>query len=104
LVVTTQVEEEDEDDDDFDWSDDDGPDPEKAAMQQRALLESFKSQKKLQEDNDADSPWRRTLPLAGAAAEHRRLLVMLCRERRHATQGRRRRGRSVEYTVERPLG
>ncbi|KAK1664801.1 hypothetical protein QYE76_052960 [Lolium multiflorum] len=39
-----------EDDDEFEWSDDDGPHPDETADQQRALVESFESEKKLQDD------------------------------------------------------
>lgn len=57
-AVAAQMEEEDgaeaveevNYDDDFDWSDDDGPEPDEAVDQQRALVESFESQKKLQDD------------------------------------------------------
>nr|XP_051229510.1 uncharacterized protein LOC127347357 [Lolium perenne] len=41
--------EKDDDDDEFDWSDDDGPHPDETADRQRALVESFESEKKLQD-------------------------------------------------------
>ncbi|KAK1676998.1 hypothetical protein QYE76_037846 [Lolium multiflorum] len=41
------AEEEEEEDDDFEWSDDDGPHPDEPADQQRALFESFESEKNL---------------------------------------------------------
>jgi hypothetical protein len=68
LASATQVEaeEEDKDDDYFDWSDDDGPNPEEAAAQQRAIVESFESQKKLQDNARAreDEQIRRTVKLS----------------------------------------
>ncbi|KAK1664524.1 hypothetical protein QYE76_052683 [Lolium multiflorum] len=45
-----ETEVEDDDDDEFDWSDDDGPHPDETADQQRALVKSFESEKKLQDD------------------------------------------------------
>jgi hypothetical protein len=89
---------EEEDDDDFDWPDDDGPDPEEVAAWQWAIVELFESQNKLQddapsreEDNDAwvhhgvEHSLRKEQPQREGDEtmnEHRRLLVMLCRERR----------------------
>jgi hypothetical protein len=51
-LAAAQVEEEEEEDDndDFDWFDDDGPDPEEQAAQQWAIVESFESQKKVQDN------------------------------------------------------
>jgi hypothetical protein len=48
----TEVEDKDEEDGDIDWSDD-GPNPEEQVAQQRAIVESFESQKKLQDDSRA---------------------------------------------------
>nr|XP_051211018.1 uncharacterized protein LOC127328464 [Lolium perenne] len=87
------------------WSDNDGPDPEEAVAHQQALLESFESQKKLQDDARAreEEQVRRVVELSlqqeqlgrvgdDAANEHRRLLVTLRRRRRRAAQELRRRG------------
>jgi hypothetical protein len=103
-ALEAQMEEE-EDDDDFDWSDDDGPHPDEAADQQRALVESFESQKKLHDHTRAreDKQIHRAVELSLQAAqqgragddtlmEHRRLLVTLRRERRRPAQELRRRG------------
>ncbi|KAK1647752.1 hypothetical protein QYE76_065557 [Lolium multiflorum] len=60
-----------EDDDDFEWSDDDGPHPDEAADQQRALVESFKSEKKLDDSRAReDEHIRRAVePLGSATGE-----------------------------------
>nr|XP_051189900.1 uncharacterized protein LOC127303177 [Lolium perenne] len=76
-----------------------------AAAQQRALVESFESQKKLQDDARAreDEQIRHAVELSLQAAQegragddalivHQRLLVTLRRERRRAAQELRRRG------------
>jgi hypothetical protein len=57
-----------EDEDDIDWSDD-GPDPKEKVVQQRAIVESFESQKKLQDDvhvreEDNDERWRCAVDLS----------------------------------------
>jgi hypothetical protein len=69
-----KAEEEDDDDDNFNWSDDDGPDLKEAAAQQRALVESFESQKKLQEYAHAceDEQIRRAVELSLQAAQEGR--------------------------------
>ncbi|KAK1682174.1 hypothetical protein QYE76_043022 [Lolium multiflorum] len=85
---------EQEDDDDFEWSDDDGPHPDEAADQQRALVESFESEKKLQDDARAreEAQIRRAVELSlqapqqerageDALLEQRRLLTALRMER-----------------------
>lgn len=100
-----EAEEAEEDDDDFDWSDYDGPDPEEAAVQQLTLVESFESQKKLQDDAHTCeeelicravelSLQAEKLGRAGddALNDHRRLLAMLRKERRRAAQELRWRG------------
>ncbi|KAK1685442.1 hypothetical protein QYE76_046290 [Lolium multiflorum] len=52
-VEEEETEVEDDDDDEFEWSDDDGPHPDETTDQQRALVESFESEKKLQDDAQA---------------------------------------------------
>jgi hypothetical protein len=58
---------------DFVWSDDDGPHLDKAA-DQRALVESFESQKKMQDDARAheDEQLRRAVELSLQAAQQGR--------------------------------
>ncbi|KAK1558076.1 hypothetical protein QYE76_037485 [Lolium multiflorum] len=66
-----ETEVEDDDDDEFEWSDDDGPHPDETADQQRALVESFESEKKLQDDARAreEAQIRRAVELSLQAAQ-----------------------------------
>lgn len=103
--MDAQMEEEEEDNDDFEWSDDDGPHPDEAADQQRALVESFESEKKLQDDTHAseDTQICRAVELSLQAAQQGRvgddamlgqrcLVTALRMERWRAQQELRRRG------------
>ncbi|KAK1612274.1 hypothetical protein QYE76_035947 [Lolium multiflorum] len=87
-----------EDDDDFEWSDDDGPHPDETVDQQRALVESFESEKKLQDDARAreEAQIRRAVELslqttqlgrAGDDVPEQRRLTALRMERRRAQAG-----------------
>jgi hypothetical protein len=105
-----KVEEEEEtevedDDAEFEWSDDDGPHPDETADQQRALVEFFESEKKLQDDARAheEAQIRRAVELSLQAAQQgradedarlgrRRLATAQRKERRRAQEELRRRG------------
>jgi hypothetical protein len=99
-----ETEVEDDDDDEFEWSDDDGPHPDETADQQRALVESFESEKKLQDDARAleEAHIRRAIELSLQAAqqgtaedarrERHRLATAERKERRRAQEELRRRG------------
>ncbi|XP_071675462.1 uncharacterized protein [Lolium perenne] len=99
----TEVEE--DDDVEFAWSDDDGPHLDETTDQQRALVESFESEKKLQDDAHAreEAQIHRAVELSLQAAQQGRadvdLLLELLRlapalrtERRRAQQELRQRG------------
>jgi hypothetical protein len=98
LAAGAEVEEEEDEDDNIDWSDD-GPDPEEQAAQERAIVEFFESQKKLQDDaraleEDNDARIRRSVELSlhqekqqrgGDDAAGRHLVITLRREMRRRT-------------------
>jgi hypothetical protein len=123
-AVAEAADEDDHDHGDIDWSDD-GPDSEERATQQWAIVKSFETQKKLQDDarareEDNDAWWRRDVDLSLQQAPEQRAEGRRRRggtsSSRHAPEGeaahgeqasveeRRRRDRAIERTAGRPVG